>query len=200
MTSIKYVNKNRGLTLIETLVWVSVFVMAMGAIVLSLLSFYRANTYTLEQAGAVSEARRGIEKSVQIMREISFASDGAYPIVSIAPNQFYFYSDIDSDPLVERVRIFTEDTFLKQGLTKASGDPLTYSGAEIVTTISEDVRNVDQSVDVFHYYDSTGSEILNGDITEVRFVTVDLVVNVSPDKLPNQLTLRSSATLRNLRD
>jgi type II secretory pathway pseudopilin PulG len=189
----------RGLTYIETLVWISVFVMAMSAIVISLLSFYRANSYTIEQAQAVSEARRGIEKSVQMMREISFASDGAYPIVSIAPNQFYFYSDVDTDPLVERIRIFTEETFLKQGLTKASGDPLTYSGSEIVTTISENVRNIEQDVDVFHYFDSTGAEITDSDITEVRFVTIDLVVNVSPDKLPNQLTLRSSATLRNLR-
>jgi type II secretory pathway pseudopilin PulG len=196
----KYVNKNLGLTFIETLVWVAIFVMAMSAIVISLLSFYRANTYTIEQAQAVSEVRRGIEKSVQMMREISFASDGAYPIISIAPNQFYFYSDIDSDPLVERIRIFTEDTFLKQGLTKATGDPLTYSGVETVTIISEDIRNVEQSVDVFHYYDESGAEIIDSDITEVRFVTVDLVVNVRPDKLPNQLTLRSSATLRNLRN
>jgi type II secretory pathway pseudopilin PulG len=200
MIFIKYTIKNRGLTYIETLVWISVFVMAMSAIVISLLSFYRANTYTIEQAQAVSEARRGIEKSVQMIREISFASDGAYPIISITPNQFYFYSDVDSDPLVERIRIFTEGTLLKQGLTKASGDPLAYSAVETVTTISEDVRNVEQSVDVFHYFDIAGLEITDSDITEVRFVTIDLVVNVSPDKLPNQLTLRSSATLRNLRD
>jgi len=189
-----------GFTLIETLVWVSMFVFVMGAIVISLLSFYRANTYTIEQAQAVSEARRGIERAVQQMREISFASDGAYPIISIEPNQFYFYSDIDSDPLVERVRIFTEGTYLRQGVTKALGDPLSYSGAEIVSTISEDVRNIEQSVTTFHYYDGDGNEILNGDVTAVRFVTIDLVVNVSPDKLPNQLTLRSSATLRNLRN
>jgi len=199
MIFIKSINKNRGLTFIETLVWVAVFVMAMGAIVASLLSFYRANTYTIEQAGAVSEARRGIEKSVQEMREISFASDGAYPIISIDDNQFYFYSDVDSDPLVERIRLFVEGTSLKRGVTKAAGDPPSYSGAETVADVSEEVRNIEQAVTTFHYYDNAGAEITDGDITEVRFVTIDLVVNVSPDKLPNQLTLRSSATLRNLR-
>ena len=191
---------NRGLTFIETLIWVAVFVSTMGAIVVSLLSFYRANTYAIEQAQAVSEARRGIERSVQQIREISFASDGAYPIISIEPNQFYFYSDIDSDPLVERVRIYVEDLYLKQGVTKATGDPLSYSGAETLTTISEDIRNIDQSVTTFRYYGVSGDEVLDGDVTAVRFVTIDLVVNVSPDKLPNQLTLRSSATLRNLRN
>lgn len=190
----------RGVTFIETLIWVAVFTFAMGAIVITLLSFYRANTYTIEQAQAVSEARRGIERAVQEMREISFASNGAYPIVSIEPEQFYFYSDIDSDPLVERVRFFTEDTYLKQGVTEAAGDPLSYSGDETVSTISENVRNVEQAVTTFHYYDEEGDEVLDGDVTAVRFVTIDLVVNVSPDKLPNQLTLRSSATLRNLRN
>ena len=194
------ISTKKGLTIIETLVWVSVFTFAMGAIVITLLSFYRANTYTIEQAQAVSEARRGIERSVQQMREISFASDGAYPIISIAPNQFYFYSDIDSDPLVERVRIFIEDTYFMQGVTKATGDPLSYSGSETVSIVSEDVRNSEQSVVTFHYYDENGDEVLDSDVTAVRFVTIDLVVNVSPDKLPNQLTLRSSATLRNLRN
>src|SRR3989344_6455330 len=89
----------RGMTFIEVLVWISVFLAAMWAIVGSILSFYRANTYTLEQAQAVSEARRSIETVVGTLREATFSNEGAYPVVSIAAGSITFYADIDADPV-----------------------------------------------------------------------------------------------------
>ena len=120
-------------------------------------------------------------------------------IISSNANDFHFYSDIDDDNLVEGVRFFIEGTQLKQGITEPSGVPLSYDGAETVSVISSHVRNIEQSVTAFHYFDNTGMEITDyNKVDEVRFVTMNLVVNVSPDRLPNQLTLRSSATLRNV--
>lgn len=191
----------RGLTFIETIVWIGIFTMAMVAVVSSLLSFYSTNTYTLEQAQAVSDARRGIDQTVAFIREASLASDGAYPVISIGEHEFAFYSDIDDDPLIERVRFFLDGTKLQRGVVDPSGSPLSYDeSTEVVSTVSQNVRNLEQDVTTFRYYDEEGDEITPPDgVSDTRFITIDLVVNVSPDQLPNELTISSSATLRNLR-
>ncbi|MBI4068379.1 type II secretion system protein [Candidatus Kaiserbacteria bacterium] len=193
-------NQRRGMTFIEMLVWISVFLAAMWAIVGSILSFYRANTYTLEQAQAVSEARRGIENVVHTIREANYGSDGAYPIIAMSTSSLTFYADIDSDPFLEKVRFFIQGTDLKQGVIDPSGDPPVYTALETITTVSAYVRNNMQGINEFQFYNASGTPIVDmSRVTDVRFVRLDTVVNVSPEKLPNELTLRSSATLRNLR-
>ena len=188
------------MTFLEALVWISVFLAAMWAIVGSILSFYRANTYTLEQAQAVSDARRSIAHVVKVLREAHYSSEGAYPIVAMGTSTISFYADVDADPLVERVRYFITGSELRQGTVDPSGDPPAYTAPETVNTITYFIRNNEQHVDTFEYFDSTGTKITDmNDVTEVRFVRIDTVINVSPTKLPNELLMRSSATLRNLR-
>src|SRR3989344_2481838 len=188
-----------GLTFIETLVWVSVFTIAMLAIVSTLLSFYRANTYTLEQAEAVTSAQRALGETVRTIREGAYSSQGAFPIVSITANDFVFYADVDNDALIERVHYYISGTSLMRGILNPSGDPPEYTGAETTAVISQYVRNTAQSISTFRYYDEIGSEITNyTNWTAVRFVAVNLAVNVNVAALPNQLTLSSSAAIRNL--
>lgn len=189
----------RGITFIETLVWISVFTFAMLAITISLLSFYRANTYTIEQAHAVTSAQRGIERMVKTMREAAYSSEGAYPIVSIAANDVVFYADIDSDPLIERIHYYIQGETLMQGIRDPSGDPPTYTGTEATSTVSDFIRNTVQGVTTFRYYDENGAEITNyTQVSSVRYMTMTIVVNVNPNRLPNELTLTSSAAFRNI--
>lgn len=191
--------RQKGITFIESLVWVAVFVVSMMALIVSLLSFYKANTYTLAQAGAVSDARRSIEHVVQELREATYASDGAYPIAAMSTSSVVFYANIDDDALVERVHYYISGSELRKGILKPTGSPLSYTGSETDTLISPYIRNVEQAQETFTYYDPEGAVIADyTDIAAVRFVRVDVVVNISPDKLPNELTVRSSATLRNL--
>jgi Tfp pilus assembly protein PilW len=193
-------NPKRGITFIESLIWIAVFMISMMAIIVSLLSFYRANTYTLEQAQAVSDARRSTEHLVATLREADYASDGAYPIVSMGTSTITFYANIDKDNLIERVRYAVTGTTLVRGITKPSGTPLGYTGTESVSVVSPYIRNITQHVDALTYYDSTGAVITDmNNVSSVRFVTVKMIVNVEPNRLPNELTLWSSATLRNLR-
>lgn len=195
-----YSKPSRGMTFIEVLVWISVFLAAMWAIVGSILSFYRANTYTLEQAQAVSEARRSIETVVKVIREANYSSEGAYPVIAMSTSSLSFYADIDSDLFVERVRYFVEGNELKQGVIDPVGDPPVYTAPETITIAAYYIRNISQVVDTFRYYNSAGAQINDmSRVTDLRFVRMDTIVNVSPDKLPNELTLRSSATLRTLR-
>ena len=192
--------RQSGTTLLEVLVWISIFTFAMLALVSSLLSFYRANTYTLEQAQAVSDARRSIDGLVSNLREADYASDGAYPVVAIATSSVTFYANVDSDSLIEQVHYYLDGTSLKESILKPSGSPLSYTGTATTTTISPYIRNNTQGVDAFHYYDVSGNQITDmTKVSDVRFVTVQMIVNIEPNRLPNELTIESSATLRNLK-
>ena|SRR3989338_2889705 len=188
------------MTLIEAVVWISILTGVLLALTTSLLYFYRVNKYAIEQSGAVTSAQGGIDKLVRVIREAGYSSEGAFPVVSIAPNEFVFYADVDADPLIERVRLYIEGTNLTQGVTDAAGDPPSYASAETASTLAEYVRNLDQGVTTFRYYDGSGAEITDyAQWAKTRFVHVNIAVNVDPNRLPNQLTLSSSAALRNLK-
>ena len=92
-------------------------------------------------------------------------------------------------------------TDLKKGLTEASGDPPKYLDTnETISIISDSARNIEQGISVFEYFDSQGVEITDyNNISDVAFVKVNLVVNINENRLPDEFTLRSSATLRNLK-
>jgi len=62
------------------------------------------------------------------------------------------------------------------------------------------VRNIEQGVDIFEYYDNTGVEITNlSNVSNIAFVKMSIVVNINPARSPNDFTLRASAALRNLK-
>lgn len=188
------------MTLIETVVWVAITTAAMLAIVSSVQYFYRTNTYTVEQAAAITSAQRGIEDMVKTMREASYSSNGAYPIIALSTSSISLYADIDTDPFIEQLRYFIEGGSLKRGVIDPSGDPPVYSNPETIASVSDHVRNIEQGVATFRYYDLNGTLMTDlNDIAELRFVEVTIVVNINPFRLPNQFTLRSTAALRNLR-
>lgn len=190
---------NHGMTLIETIVWVSVTTMIMLSIVQSVQYFYRTNSYTLEQASAVTSAQRGIENMIKTLREAAYSSNGAWPVIAMATSSFAFYADIDDDPFIERIRYFYDGQALRRGVIDPSGDPPVYTNPEVVSVISEYVRN-GTSTPLFQYYDVNGALMANlTRLTEVRFVQATVIVNINPNRMPNQFTLRSTAALRNLK-
>ena len=191
--------KARGFTGIETLVWISIFVSAMLAVTSSILYFYRTNSFIIQEADAISSSERGVEVMIGAIREAAYASNGAYPIISMAANDFVFYSDVDSDPAIERVHYFISGTELRQGIVQPTGDPPVYTSAEVVNTLSTNVRNITQGVSTFTYYDMNGALMSNLTlIGSLRFVTANVVVDTDLNKPPTPLTIRSSAGLRNL--
>lgn len=189
----------RGMTLIETIVWVAVLVLVFEALAATLLYFYRTNRYAIEQASAVTSGQRGLEQMVQVIREAAYSSEGAFPIHSIAEDDLVFYADVDTDTSIERVHYYLDGNALMRGVLDPSGDPLSYTGAETLSTVAEYVRNGELDTPVFEYFDEIGEEITDyGNWANARFVKVSLIVNVDANTLPNQLTLSSSAAIRNL--
>ena len=99
-----------GFTLIEVIMVIAIFAIVMGALMNFIIIIYRSQSYSLEQAVAVNEARRGIETMVKEIREARTAENGSYIIEKAEDNEFIFYSDIDNDDSVERVRYFLGPT------------------------------------------------------------------------------------------
>ncbi|OGG51235.1 hypothetical protein A3C18_00495 [Candidatus Kaiserbacteria bacterium RIFCSPHIGHO2_02_FULL_54_11b] len=188
-----------GMGIIEVVVWISVFISAMLALTTSVLYFYRTSDYAIQQASATASAQRGIDTMIRNVREASYASNGAYPIVSLGANDFRFYAEIDGDVGVEQVHLYLSGEALLKGVIDPTGDPAVYTGAESVSTTSEDVRNIIQSTSLFTYYDKDGALVSNyAEIGDVRYVSANLLVDVDPNRSPTPLSLRSSAALRNL--
>ncbi len=191
----------RGMTLIEMLVVIAVGTAASLVLSANIIYLYKINQISYEQGFALESARRGIELLVRDIREATYSDDGSFPIVAMSPYSLIVYSDTDRDSSVERIRYFISGTNLKRGIVDATGTPLTYPTAnEKVTLVSDYVRNSEQSIPSFTYYNAAGAEITDfTDVSDVTFVKVNLIVNISPTHLPDEFLLRSSAAVRNLR-
>lgn len=193
--------KNRGYTIVEMLVVIAITAIVIAVITDSILSFYRANTNTLEQAVQVDEARRGVDRMVRDLREAAYADDGNYPLVAMSSTSLTFYSDVDRDYSAERVRYWLNGSVLRKGVINATGTPPAYNSAdEQVSVISEYVRNSAQSVPVFRYFNASSTEVTAGTATtSISYVQMNLVINVDQYRLPGEFTLRSNAAFRNLK-
>lgn len=189
-----------GLTLIETVVYIGLFSLIMMSLFRMVIFFYHTNRYTLEQSTQLDAARKGVAAMVQNIRESDYSDTGAFPIVSAGADSFSFYSNVDSDALVEKVRFFLSGNNFQEGIIKSTGNPPVYSGTEAITTIAQFVRNGESNTSIFQYYDNTGTEITDySRVANIAFVKMNLIVNVNPSTLPNEFALRSSATIRNLK-
>lgn len=165
-----------------------------------LVFFYRTNASILEQTGAITSARRGIESAMRDLREATYAETGAYPIESIAEDKIVFYADTDTDNAVERITYNLIDGVFYKHVVNPTGNPYAYIETGATTTISTDVRNQQFDRNVFTYFNALGEQVsATSSPLEVTFITASIVVNVNPDRAPNEFTLTSSATLRNLR-
>lgn len=190
----------RGFTLPEVLVVISILGVVSVALAGAIVNTYRGSAYVFEAAASVDNARRALTTAVQNLREASYGEDGAYPIAAAATSTVTFYADVDQDGPVERVRMYLTNETLYRGVTNPTGNPPSYVGQpETVQTVVGYVRN-DGTTPLFTYYDAAGMVLTSPvDISQVAFITMDIRVDLNPQRAPNVYALTGSATLRNLR-
>ncbi len=195
--------RTAGFSLTESVIVVAIFTILMLAISNAATFMYRVNGYTIAQAYQVDYARRGVTLMVRDIREMIFSDNGSFPLVVMEPHRMGFYSDIDRDASVEYVEYGynTASTTLEKQIYNAVGTPPTYDldTPDEVIILSEFVQNFAQATSTFRYFNSAGVELTSsGDITDVRYVEVRVIVNIDPVRDPGQFMLRESATIRNL--
>ena len=196
-------HKCQGLTLTETIIVVSLFSMIMFAIMSSVASFYRTNSYSIAQAYEIFNARRGVQMMVRDVREMSFADDGTFPLARKEDHLIGFYSDIDRDDSVEYVEyevVAASTTLTKRIYNAGTGIPAyDLSTPDEVITISEYVQNINFGTSTFFYFNESGDEVATGDsVTDVRYIQSQVIVNVDATRNPGQFMLRGGVALRNI--
>ena len=191
---------HRAFTLVETVMVVAATSLITITLGFLLAFFYRTNAYTLEQSTAVGHARRGVEDAMIRLREASYASDGAYPIATVATSSITFYANIDNSVVVERLTYLLKQGTLYRTVTTPTGNPSTYVGGGIATTtVATSVVNA-TSTPVFRYFDNAGVELTAPiNISKIASIQTTVVVDANVNRAPVEFTLAGSATLRNLR-
>jgi len=187
-----------GMTLIESLVFILIFSLVLGAIFDLTILTYRTQGYSFQQSISIGEARRGIETMVKEIREAKLGDDGSYIIEEAQDYEFVFYSDIDKDQAAERVRYFIDGSDFKKGVINPTGWPIRYpSENEEVSILSQYVRNASP---IFRYYDGEGIELPSpARLKDTKLMRVFLVINVNPNRPPQDFILESSVQIRNLK-
>lgn len=192
----------RGFTLVESLVAVGivagvlVLVGLLGRDVFSLRSGFTAALSTQ------SDARRILRPFADELRAAAYAETGAYPIAETGTSSLAFYSDVDHDGAVERVRYLVSGGAMTKTVWEPSGNPAVY-GSPATTTL---VRGVLASSTYFAYYpegyDGTASSSALAfpvSPSEARAARIWIEVDEDPVRPPGAATLTTVSTVRNLR-
>lgn len=197
--------KQKGTTLIETIMVIFIFTLALVAISAFIVNSYKTYKFNFEQIIAVSEARKGIETMIKEIREAKTGDNGAYALIQAGDFEFIFYGDIDKDSQTERVRYFLDGTDFKRGIVEPTGDPPDYVLVnEVVKILSKYVRN--NLIHVFTYYNGDWpADIINNPLptltrlTETKLMHIYLKINVDPNRPPLDFELESDTQIRNLK-
>ncbi len=183
---------------------IALFTVLIAVIMQSVTQLYKMNSYTLEQANEIEVARRGLLIWVRDAREMTFGVDGAFPMARAESNRMGFYSDIDKDLSVEYVEYVLSTTTLYKYTYEATGTPPVYSTTTPSRTeiLSQYVRNIAQSRPTFRYYNNSGTLLASSSpmFSDVRYITINLVVNIDPVRSPGEFLLQGSAAPRNLKE
>lgn len=194
-----------GFTLMETMVALAIFSLALAILYNFYLQSMGSQRYTTEQAQAVNSLRQGVETMARELREAQYGDDGSYSLVDAQDQEIIFYSDIDTDNSTEKVRYFLSGTNLMKGVTQPSGDPPNYgTSVESTSLLSPYVRN--GTAPIFKYFngDYPGDTVHNPlpaprRLTDTKMVQLRLLVNVDLSRAPDSLEVISNVQIRNLK-
>lgn len=193
----------KGMTLIEAVIIIGIYTILLIVITNSITEFYKINSYSMEQADEIENARRGMTEWNRDAKELTTAADGSYPISIIGENTFGYYSDTDSDDLIEFVKYVLSSTTLHKYTYKPSGTPATYnlSVPDTDQILSLYVQNIKQGTSTFFYYDNGGNQLSStSPVINVRYITAQFIINIDQNRSPGEFMLRSSIAPRNLKD
>ncbi|MCX6778867.1 MAG: prepilin-type N-terminal cleavage/methylation domain-containing protein [Candidatus Magasanikbacteria bacterium] len=192
----------KGFTLLEVLVSIGIFMLIITAVTSFIGTIFSSNNVIYNQLTAQKEARRVMEDFVKEVRNASASSIGSYLISAASATSFTFYSDIDNDSYAEKIRYFVSNSTFKKGVTKPTGNPLTYNPAsEVITDIVHDMTAGQQPFLYFNKnYTGTGVALsFPVNILDIRVVQLSLTIDQKPSFSPLPITVSSKVEIRNLK-
>lgn len=205
MSTFSFKNSSeRGLTLIEAIVVVSLSTLLMLVITSSIANIYQANSFAMAQSNEIDQARRGLQAWLVDAKRMNFADDGTFPLMEMEPHKMSFFSQLDDDDSMEFVEYYLDNKVLYKKVYEASGHPPVYDFSTPVRTeiLSKFVQNLGEGVDTFSYFDNAGNQLTSATalLTDVRYFSIKVIVNTDPIRAPGEFLLQSGATPRNMKD
>ena len=193
-----------GFTLIELLIAIAIFLILSLGIVALVSNVFISSSKQSNLLADSDQARRLAFSFINELRNMSNSSTGAYALASSTGQSIMFYSNIDADADMERIRYFALNGRLYKGVLEPVGNPLTYTPANEKTFVAQD--NLANGADpVFYYYDGdfTGAESPLAqpvNVTEVKFVKAEIrVYNKAGVDNTNFYTVAASGAISNLK-
>ncbi|MEK7094141.1 MAG: hypothetical protein AAB903_02245, partial [Patescibacteria group bacterium] len=122
---------------------------------------------------------------------------------SASTSSIVFYSDVERDGAMERVRYYFGTSTLQKGVTEptSSTPPLYVTSTEAIKITVPYVKVGSSS---FQYFGASATSTMVPlsspiDVSMVRFMRVSLTADVSTSSAPRPITFSNIITIRNLR-
>ncbi|MDI6778079.1 MAG: type II secretion system protein [Patescibacteria group bacterium] len=197
-----------GMTLVEMLISMFIFILMMFSSVYVLHQIYKNYGFAMEQGMSVAAVEHSLKYIIEDIRGMRQSDAGAYPIELADDFNFIFYSDVDKDDVTEKVHYYLENNLIKRGISNPSGTPPVYPAEdETVTTLAENVVNTALQP-LFCYFNTNypADQVNNplatpvSPVADIRLIKMDVYVNLDPFRSPDNIRLESYVMLRNLKD
>jgi type II secretory pathway pseudopilin PulG len=191
------------MTFIEVMIAVGISSILLLTATRLITGSFTLSRLTFSQTGATETARTQLKRMVTSLRQIRTSDTGAYPLDTITANKIVFYSNVDSDAAIERVRYELIGTNLVRGVTEPTGSPLTYqTSGEKVSTLSTAIRNGNTPVFIYYGgdYPADQTQLLTANVTEVTYIQMHLIIDTDTNKEPGPVDIVSQVQMRNLKD
>lgn len=194
----------KGFTVIETLVALTIFILAFSLISSFIIGNFNFWRYNFSNLQIQKDAKVIIEKIISEIRKAQYSDTGAFPLEKTANQELIFYADIDKSSDRERIRYFLDETNLKKGIIKPEGAPLSYPPEkENITIVLENVQNKQTSIFEYFNQDYSGKESPLAqpvNVIDVKLIKIFFTIDDNPQKPPKEFIIEAKAMLRNLKE
>lgn len=194
---------NAGISLLEVVVAVGIFALVIGSIVAILLTAFRSKDVIFEQLLVQSQARKAMQDFVDEIRSANYSGVGAYPLMEASSSEIVFYTNIDADSVIEKVRYFLSGRTLFKGVVDPPTNPPDYFATpETTSTVANSISSGGSPL--FYYYDQSfdGTKVpltQPVDVTKVRVVEIKFQLEKDVNVAPTALPVQARAAIRNLK-
>jgi len=195
----------QGFGILEMII--STFIVTLVVAVAATFFSYFINNYnfSFEENRILFEAETSIRRMAAEIREARTSENGAYPLVTADDQEIRFYSDVNNDGKVDRVRYFLSGSTLNRGVVAPQLPPNVYDDTnEKVSVISNYVVN--GSDPLFYYYDGNwpGDSVNNplipaNRLLDTRLVKINIKVNTGTGFNVADFVFGTEVMIRNLK-
>ncbi len=193
-----------GFTLIEIIVVIGIMGLISTGVIALVSSVFVQSTKQGTSIADTDQARKLSMKFTQELRNGIYGENGAYPLNSAGNQEIIFFSDVNNDGLVDRVRYYLSNGSLYKGVVVPTGTPYTYNLAnEVATKIQSNVAN--GSNPLFYYYTDTydgtsGTALAQPvNVAQVNFVKLSLTIYNKAASANTTYTITGGSSIRNLK-